>query len=88
MTTANEELRELLEEIKAFRTDICTTMRRFDERIAECEKALCGSRGVERLHDQTVDQYALVVFNSCKPAFVVLSLCCHCFLLLNSVKIS
>ena len=36
----NEELRELLGEIKAFRADVTETMRRFDERIAECEKAL------------------------------------------------
>lgn len=38
--TTNEELRELLGEIKAFRADVTEAMRRFDERIAECEKAI------------------------------------------------
>lgn len=64
MTTANEELRELLEEIKAFRTDICTAMRRFDERIAECEKALEKERRKRKKQDERIGNDLKAVYEA------------------------
>lgn len=64
MTTANEELGELLEEIKAFRTDICTAMRRFDERIAECEKALEKERRKRKKQDERIGNDLKAVYEA------------------------
>lgn len=50
----NEELRELLGEIKAFRADVTETMRRFDERIAECEKALIKEKQKRKSKDEKI----------------------------------
>ncbi len=52
--TTNEELRELLDEIKAFRADVTETMRRFDERIAECEKALIKEKQKRKSKDEKI----------------------------------
>lgn len=60
----NEEMRELLAEIKAFRGDVVSTMKQFDERITKCENALEKERRKRQSKDDRVQAQLKELFES------------------------
>jgi hypothetical protein len=64
MNSTNEEMRELLAEIKAFRSDVVSTAKQFDERITKCENALEKERRKRQSKDDKVQAQLKELFES------------------------
>ena len=64
MNSTNEEMRELLAEIKAFRSDVVSMAKQFDERITKCENALEKERRKRQSKDDKVQAQLKELFES------------------------